>query len=131
MTKTTTVTKTTVEKETTLDEPTMIPLEADVIPQEADVVKNVDGPARQRKGSSRFSKRQSTSRSNRSSVGSLEEHLVDAERTSPDLTSRLVETNSQLQRLDNTFTTACHEVLEVVGGATEEAGGRGEQGHQG
>jgi len=151
----------------------------DQVPLDAEAVKNVDGASKQRKGSSRFMRRQNSSRSNRSSIGSQEEqsllssgtgineadvggfgsggvgggsaaagvddvnmmvetvyhssttvveeslptisvigqpmsHSID--RTSPDLTSRLVETNDQMQRLDETFRNLCEEQQGGDGG---------------
>jgi len=77
---------------------------------EAGQVKNVDGAARERKGSNKFAKKkQQSSRpgsGNRNSIGSFEEQEDDSARvSSPDLTTRLAETKEHMQRLDNTFRT--------------------------
>merc|ERR1711915_1034283 len=76
-------------------------------------IKNVDGQPRQRKGSSRFTKKQrdnskSPHRGNRNSVA--EEDHGDAEEMNncSDLSSRLEETNKRMKKLSDVF-NACEE----------------------
>jgi len=90
-------------------------LSFDSVPLDAEAVKNVDGTPRQRKGSSRFSRKQN-SRSNRSSIASLEE----AERISPDLTTRLLETNDQMQRVDRILDEKETELVNKNGDGAEK-----------
>jgi len=74
-----------------------------------DSLKNVDGQAKTRKGSSRFSKRQnSKSKSPRNSL-STSEGLVGEEAedslSNTDLTSRLAQTNERMKKLSATFSS--------------------------
>merc|ERR1712233_183352 len=74
-----------------------------------DSLKNVDGQAKARKGSSRFSKRQnSKSKSPRNSL-STSEGLVGEEAedslSNTDLTSRLAQTNERMKKLSATFSS--------------------------
>jgi len=80
-----------------------------------DSLKNVDGPAKQRKGSSRFSKRQgSKSKSpgfgNQSSFSGPDDR-EDEEETSnnTDLTTRLEETNVRMKKLSEVFNVMCDD----------------------
>merc|ERR1719167_2095245 len=79
-----------------------------------DSLKNVDGPTKQRKGSSRFSKRQgSKSKSpgfgNRSSFSGPDDHEEEEEEkvNSTDLTTRLEETNVRMKKLSEVFNVMC------------------------
>merc|ERR1711868_143532 len=79
---------------------------------DADIIKNVDGTAKQRKGSSRFSKKQ-RDKSKSPGIGnraSCSEPDVEQEmtQTSSDLTSRLEEPNVRMKKLSDVFTT-CEE----------------------
>merc|ERR1719394_72971 len=70
---------------------------------DADIIKNVDGTAKQRKGSSRFSKKQ-RDKSKSPGIGnraSCSEPDVEQEmtQTSSDLTSQLEETNVRMKKL--------------------------------
>merc|ERR1719151_193609 len=71
-----------------------------------DSLKNVDGQAKTRKGSSRFSKRQnSKSKSPRNSLSTSEGLGEEAEDSlsNTDLTSRLAQTNERMKKLSATF----------------------------
>merc|ERR1719341_1615548 len=73
-----------------------------------DSLKNVDGQAKARKGSSRFSKRQnSKSKSPRNSLSTSEGLGEDAEDSlsNTDLTSRLAQTNERMKKLSATFSS--------------------------
>jgi len=76
-------------------------------------LKNVDGQAKQRKGSSRFSKRQSSkskSPSYRDSFSGPEEKEEEGETvSSTDLTTRLEETNVRMKKLSEVFSTICDQ----------------------
>merc|ERR1719427_432542 len=80
-----------------------------------DSLKNVDGPAKQRKGSARFSKRQgSKSKSpglgNQSSFSGPDDR-DDEEETmnNTDLTTRLEETNVRMKKLSEVFNVMCDD----------------------
>merc|ERR1712032_1792338 len=73
-----------------------------------DSLKNVDGQAKARKGSSRFSKRQnSKSKSPRNSLSTSEGLGEEAEDSlsNTDLTSRLAQTNERMKKLSATFSS--------------------------
>merc|ERR1712212_390940 len=73
-----------------------------------DSLKNVDGQAKARKGSSRFSKRQnSKSKSPRNSLSTSEGFGEEAEDSlsNTDLTSRLAQTNERMKKLSATFSS--------------------------
>jgi len=79
-----------------------------------DSLKNVDGQAKARKGSSRFSKRQnSKSKSPRNSLSTSEGLGEEAEDSlsSTDLTSRLAQTNERMKKLSATFSSVADEGL--------------------
>merc|ERR1719154_731112 len=84
-------------------------------------LKNVDGLAKQRKGSSRFSKRQG-SKSKSPGLGnqgsfSGPDDLAEDEETmnNTDLTTRLEETNVRMKKLSEVFTTMCEESSTETG----------------
>merc|ERR1712012_266675 len=82
-----------------------------------DSLKNVDGQAKARKGSSRFSKRQnSKSKSPRNSLTTSESIGEDAEdnKDLTDLTSRLAQTNERMKKLSATFSSAASHDGEVM-----------------
>merc|ERR1712228_1028758 len=69
-----------------------------------DSLKNVDGPTKQRKGSSRFSKRHGS----RSSFSGPDDHEEEEEKVnSTDLTTRLEETNVRMKKLSEVFNVMC------------------------
>merc|ERR1712192_364151 len=73
-----------------------------------DSLKNVDGHAKSRKGSSRFSKRQnSKSKSPRNSLSTSEGLDEEAEDSlsNTDLTTRLAQTNERMKKLSATFSS--------------------------
>jgi hypothetical protein len=80
-----------------------------------DSLRNVDGPAKQRKGSSRFSKRQgSKSKSpglgNQSSLSGPDDREEDEEAmNNTDLTTRLEETNVRMKKLSEVFNVMCDD----------------------
>merc|ERR1719192_2818114 len=82
-----------------------------------DSLKNVDGQAKARKGSSRFSKRQnSKSKSPRNSLTTSESVGEEAEDSlnNTDLTSRLAQTNERMKKLSATFSSAASHDSEVM-----------------
>merc|ERR1712223_336784 len=88
-----------------------------------DSLKNVDGQAKARKGSSRFSKRQnSKSKSPRNSLTTSESVGEDAEDSlnNTDLTSRLAQTNERMKKLSATFSSAASHDGEVMDEWPEE-----------
>eukprot|EP00092_Neocalanus_flemingeri_P032913 GFUD01035795.1.p1 GENE.GFUD01035795.1~~GFUD01035795.1.p1 ORF type:complete len:2735 (+),score=766.32 GFUD01035795.1:100-8304(+) len=79
-------------------------------------LKNVDGQAKQRKGSSRFSKRQGCGKSKSPGLGSgnsfsgPDDHEEEEETlNNTDLTTRLEETNVRMKKLSAVFTSMCEE----------------------
>merc|ERR1712123_313779 len=88
---------------------------ADTCTIDPESVKNVDGPAKQRKGSARFSKRQgSKSKSpglgNQSSFSGPEDREEDEETmNNTDLTTRLEETNVRMKKLSEVFNVMCDD----------------------
>merc|ERR1711874_912099 len=82
-----------------------------------DSLKNVDGQAKARKGSSRFSKRQnSKSKSPRNSLTTSESVGEEGEDclNNTDLTSRLAQTNERMKKLSATFSSAASHDGEVM-----------------
>jgi len=82
-----------------------------------DSLKNVDGQAKARKGSSRFSKRQnSKSKSPRNSLTTSESVGEETEDSlnNTDLTSRLAQTNERMKKLSATFSSAASHDGEVM-----------------